>query len=592
MTENAASSWNPKPRGLPLAWLLLSLWGGGCRSASPGTVAATEPPAAHAHSSARPSAALPVQLKLLAINDLHGQLEAGLTQEGRPVGGAAVLAAYVRQARRGFEGRELFLLAGDTIGASPPSSGLLQDEPTVAFTNLLANQYCVGPKRDDPRCNVVMTAGNHEFDEGKIELRRLFGGGAHPTAMQFREQNEGARFPLISSNVLVAASGQPLLAPYVIREIGKVRLGVVGAITRETPMHVIRSGVEGLDFDDEAASINRAVSALKRAGIAAIVVLLHEGDESLPPYEGATKDDARVGPVIGEIVQRLDDAVDVVVTGHAHGFTNAFAPNRGGRPVLVTQAFAKGTALAEIDVVIDGTGDITRKTARIVTTYGDVPPGSQPDSTVAALVSEAVGRVRPITSVVVARAQQTLSAVPNDSGESVLGNLVADAQRAKYPSDVAMTNAGGIRADLPAGDITWGQAYAVQPFANSLVRIRLTGGELKAYLEAQVAVGAESRRLHAVSGLSYEWDPRLPLGQRIRHIVVGASPLESERRYTLTVNAYMAAQRGPKAIPCAACEPEMGPSDLDALVEHLKSLPVGFEPPRLGRIRRADVTGQ
>lgn len=130
-------------------------------------------------------------MKLLAINDFHGQLEAGLSYEHRPVGGAAVLGAYLHQAMKGVESESLMLVAGDHIGASPPISGLLQDEPSLLFLNQLTNEYCIGPKSDDNRCNLVATLGNHEFDEGPSELLRMINGGDYPTGAVFLPKYPG-----------------------------------------------------------------------------------------------------------------------------------------------------------------------------------------------------------------------------------------------------------------------------------------------------------------------------------------------------------------------------------------------------------------
>jgi 5'-nucleotidase len=522
----------------------------------------------------------------VALNDFHGQLEGGLTHQQRPVGGAAVLAACLRDATQAFEGRQLFLFAGDQVGASPPISGLLQDEPTVLFLNQLVNAFCQGQKVDDARCNGVATLGNHEFDEGVDEQRRLIDGGAYADAGKSIGGYAGARFPFVCANVLDKVTNLPLLRPYVVREIGGVKLGVIGAVTRDTKGAVLSTYVDGLTFEDEAIAINRAAAELTQQGIRAIFVVLHEGDER-EAYDGPTTETAQAGERIGAIVRQLDEEVDVVVTGHAHGFTNSYVPNRGQRPVLVTQAYARGTAFADIDVTVAQTGDVAQKTAKIVMTYGDRAPGTAPASDVTELVKTTRERVAPIIDAVIARAGQPLTAKANSNGESPLGSLIADAQRAKSRSDIAMTNAGGIRAELPAGDITWGQAYAVQPFSNRLVRLRLTGAELKRYLEQQLSFTSTGPVFNSISGLSYELDDQAPLGQRVSQVRIGSFPLDPKRRYTVTVNQYMAVLKGDRAIPCEHCEPEQGPNDLDALVEYLKGMPKGFDPPKPGRIRRA-----
>ncbi len=530
-----------------------------------------------------PAIHLPHRVKFLAFNDFHGQLETGLTYEGRPVGGAAVLGAYLRHAVTGIEGQSLILVAGDHVGASPPISGLLQDEPSLLFLNLVANEHCTGPKSDDVRCNIVATLGNHEFDEGVPELQRLINGGDYPKGPAFVPGYPGLKFPVVCSNVIVEASGQLLRPAYVVRDVGGVKMGVIGAVTRETPHIVIPAAVRGLRFEDEANSINTAARALKQQGARAIIVVIHEGYES-KPYEGETRADAKVGEPIAGIVHRLDEEVDVVITGHSHSFANAWAQNRGNRSVLVTQALSRGMAFADIDLDIDEQGEITKKVARIIPTYADQAPGTEPDAAIAKLVAAAREKVAPRVDVVIGRTTEPMLARANESGESALGDLIADAQRAAMNSDVAMTNSGGIRADLPMGEITWGQAYAVQPFGNYLVCITLTGGDLKRYLEQQHSGGRHG--VDQVSGLSYAYDSKLPAGNRVTHTLVGKNPLDPKQHYTVTVNSYMASRGGPEAILVAAQERVEGLGDLEALVNYFKSQSGPLAPPKLGRIVR------
>lgn len=369
-----------------------------------------------------------------------------------------------------------------------------------------------------------------------------------------------------------------------VREIGGTKLGVIGAVTRATPHIVLPDRVEGLRFEDEANSINNAATALKQMGVRAIVVVIHEGAESVP-YEGKTRPDAKVGEPMAGIVHRLDDEIDVVVTGHAHSFTNALTQNRGNRSVLVTQALSRGMAFADIDLSIDDQGDVTSKVASIVVTYADQAPGTRPDTAIAELVAAARAKVAPQVDVVIAKTSEPILAKANQAGESVLGSLVADAQRAAMHSDIAMTNPGGIRADLPSGEITWGQAYAVQPFGNVLVRVNLTGAELKTYLEKQFLVKGHYV-INQVSGLKYSWNSGLAPGKRVTDVQVDSKPLNSQQRYTVTVNSYMANLGGPDAILVAAKGRQEGPGDLDALVNYLKAQPRPLVPPKTDRIHR------
>ena len=228
-----------------------------------------------------------VSLQLLGINDFHGQLSAGRRVANRPVGSAGVLASYLKAETEAFDGTTLIVHAGDHVGASPPASALLQDEPSISFLNLLANDACrieyrtaLLPGRSGhlhPDCNMVGTFGNHEFDEGFAEAVRLLEGGDHPNGPFLENPWGGALYPTISSNVLSEATGQPVLPPFVVKNVDGVPVAFIGAVLEATPTIVTPTGVEGLKFLDEADAINGYVRQLKRLGIRAIVVLIHEG---------------------------------------------------------------------------------------------------------------------------------------------------------------------------------------------------------------------------------------------------------------------------------------------------------------------------
>src|SRR4051794_13128940 len=202
--------------------------------------------------------------------------------------------------------------------------------------------------------SIVGALGNHEFDEGKDELLRLLQGGNSPMGPFLEDPYEGARFPYVSANVVNAKTGKPLLPPYVIRQVKDTQIAFIGAVLKQTPTIVTPTGVAGLAFLDEAETINQYVAELKHKKVRAIVVLIHQGGTQAA-YLGPTNPAA--GPVNGaalrDIVSRLDDEVDVVVSGHAHQFTNALLPTQHGKDILVTQAFSAGTAYADIDLDID-----------------------------------------------------------------------------------------------------------------------------------------------------------------------------------------------------------------------------------------------
>lgn len=525
-----------------------------------------------------------VALKILGLNDFHGQLSAGRKRDGHPAGGAAVLTAYLRAAQQGFQDRWLLVHAGDLVGASPPSSALLQDEPTIDFFDLLGDPACNGATAEST-CNVVATFGNHEFDEGRTELLRLIHGGNHPKGPFLDDPYRGARFPYVSANVIDGTTGKGLVDPFTIVRLGGARVGVVGAVLQATPSIVTPSGVAGLEFLPEAQSVNRAVAELRRAGVHAIVLAIHQGGEQAG-YDGPTRPDAELQGAIVDVVRALDDDVDLVISGHVHGFSNAFVPTAGGKRVLVTQAYSAGTAFADIDVTLDcATDDITSASARIVPALADVAPGTSPDPAVAQLVRAAEERTRPLTSRVVATAANALTTATDTAGESMLGDLIADAERASMQTDVAFMNPGGIRADVDAGPITWGQLFAVQPFGNDLVAVTLTGSQILELLESQWDPQGGTRILQ-VSGVTYTWDAARPPGTRVSAVKIAGKKLVPASSYGVCVNAFMADGGDGFGVFTRGTNKRVGGGDLDALIAYLGTLPSPVKASIRGRITR------
>jgi 5'-nucleotidase len=528
-----------------------------------------------------------IHVKLLAINDFHGQLSAGRLVANRPVGGAAVLASYLNAAQAGMEDRTFIVHAGDHVGASPPASALLQDEPSISFLNLLANKHCTYRRPTDPKCNLVGTLGNHEFDEGKEELLRLLDGGNHATGPFLEDPYRGAKFPYVCANAVRTADKAPLIDPYVIKKVRGVRIAFIGAVLRQTPTIVTPTGVAGITFLDEADAINRYVVQLKAKGVRSIVVLIHQGGRQTT-YQGPTQPGASVvtGPDIQDIVNRLDDEVDIVVSGHAHSFTNAILKNRNGKEILLTQAFSASTAYADIDLEIDHESrDVVTKSASIITTFADAGPGLTPHPRVARLVTQAEETVAPLVSQVIGQAASDILQAENPAGESALGNLIADAQRAAVQADFAFMNPGGIRADIPAGEVTWGELFVVQPFGNSLVKMSLTGQQIYDLLNQQWA-NQPFPRILKTSGLTYIWDNNRPANDRIVEVRKNGSLLDRSARYSVVVNSFLAAGGDNFTVLLQGTNPVGGPVDLDALIVYIQALTQPFSVAIEGRISR------
>lgn len=530
-----------------------------------------------------------MRVKLLAFNDFHGQL-APKTVDGRPAGGAAVLASYLKAAARGFEDRVFLLHAGDFVGASPPSSALLQDEPSVSFLNLLAGTHCAPERPASTSCNVIGTLGNHEFDRGKDELLRRLRGGNHVAGPFLENPWRGARYDTVSSNVVEDATGKTLFSPYALRRVDGIPIAFIGATLRETPTIVLPTGVRGLTFVDEAEAVNREVTELRARGVHAFVVQIHQGDEQ-PSYAGPT--DAKAPPPAGAldaIVAELDDDVDVVVSGHTHRFTNAFVANKHGKRMLVTQALSAGTAYADIDLTLDpATGDVATLTASIVPTWADAGPGLRPDPVVARLVKSAEERVLPLVSRVINEARATISRAPTGAGESALGDLVAESQRVAAGSDFAVMNPGGIRADLDAGPVTWGELFTVEPFGNSVVSVTLTGDDLYTLLNEQWGPGQpEGGRVLQIAGFGYTWDAAVPPGgARVVEVHDAAGrALDRRASYRVAANSFLTAGGDGFTVLEKGTNPVGGPNDLDALVAYVTGLPRPFAATTDGRIQR------
>lgn len=502
------------------------------------------------------SAADPVKVRLLGINDFHGNLQTRAQAEGaggpRPMGGAAVLAAYIDDARMWNPKRTLLLVAGDSIGASPPVSGVLRDEPTMEFLNLLANGDCPRLTREWPktpaaattRCRVVATVGNHEFDKGADELERLLYGGSHPDGKVLGREWKGMRIPFVASNVVRRDGQAPFLPASLIVDLDGVKVGVIGSVTATTAALVPPQRIASLQFLPEAGPINAEVARLKAAGAHAIVLMVHEGLQAPVTPQSALLSYDETSGQLRDVLRQLDPGIDVVVSAHSHRLTNVLLPQRDGRPMLVTQARSAGVAYSEIDLTIDraATADaVVAKAARILTPWADRPPGSNPHRKVEKLVAAATKATAPIESRRIGTAAVALTRAETPSGESVFGNLVADAQRAVLDTDLAFMNRDGIRADVDAGELTWGELRSAQPFGNTVMRLTLSGEQILRLLEQQWSgPHAERPYLLRVAGLRYSYDLRRPPFQRVVDTTTGDGlPLDPKRRYSVAANDFI-----------------------------------------------------
>ncbi|HYO68347.1 MAG TPA: bifunctional metallophosphatase/5'-nucleotidase [Archangium sp.] len=523
-----------------------------------------------------------VSVQLLAINDLHGhlappdgssgELRVGSNPDGSPTrvkaGGASHLAHHLARLRALAPKNTLVVSAGDLIGASPLVSALFHDEPTIEAMNLAGLD--------------INAVGNHEFDEGTTELRRMQTGGCHPVeGCQDGTPFEGARFQFLSANV-VDGQGAPLFPPYAVREFEGVKVAFIGMTLEGTPEIVDTAGIQGFQFRDEADTVNALVPELKKQGVRAIVVVLHEGGAQKGNHDGC---EGIAGPIV-DIVQRMDAEVDAVITGHTHQAYNCVIAGK-----RVTSAASYGRLITAMNLVLDtATGDVVESTARNVPVTRDTEGVPEVQKLVERYDGLSAPRRNRVLGLLTAPLQQP-NAQRWPSGESTLGNAISDSQLAATRdagAQVAFMNPGGIRTEIDAGDITYGEAFSVQPFGNSLVTMTLTGKQLHTLLEQQWE-GNSVRILQPSRGFSYGWKASAPVGQKVEpaSMRLNGAPVDPAGRYRVTVNSFLSNGGDNFRVLTEGTERRGGPVDVDAMETWLKKhSPVA--PPETNRILRVE----
>ena len=513
--------------------------------------------------------AAPVELRILAINDFHGNLRApsgGITiadpadktkKIAMPAGGAEHMATLVRQLREG-RGNTVFVAAGDLIGASPLLSAMFHDEPTIESMSMMGLE--------------IASVGNHEFDEGKDELKRMQSGGCHPDdGCQGPHPFLGAKFHYLAASTVEKSSGKTLFPPYEVRQFGGIPVAFIGLTLKATPDIVSPRGVADLEFRDEAETVNALVPKLKARGVEAIVVLIHEGGLPTGDYNECQ---GISGPIV-DIVKRFDRAVDVVVSGHTH---RAYVCEIDGR--LVTSGDKYGTIVTAIDLKLDPVSrDIVSAKANnnIVRTASYA---KNPDQT--ALLESYDKVAAPIANRAAGSITETLSRAPNEAGESALGDIIADAQLAATSADdqgaavIAFTNPGGIRADIAKkqdGSVTYGEVFASQPFRNQLVTLTLTGAQIKALLEQQWLDPKRPRILQLSKGFNYTWDGAKPYGERViaDSMSLNRARIDPATNYRVTVNNFLADGGDGFTVLKQATARQVGIYDVDALYAYFQA---------------------
>jgi 5'-nucleotidase len=512
----------------------------------------------HHHQRHQPRA---VDVQLLSINDFHGNLAppGTITLPGgvrTPAGGAEYLATHIN-ALRAQNRNTLVVSAGDNIGASPLVSGLFHDEPTIEAFNAMGVD--------------ISAVGNHEFDEGSAELLRVQDGGCHPVdGCQDGDGFAGADFDYLAANVTDDDTGRTLFRPYEIRRVGGVKVGFIGVVLKDTPTIVTPAGVEGLTFGDEADAIIKYTAVLKKKGVRAIVVLMHQGDTV--DLGGVNDCTNPVGP-LSDIIGRSSKEVDLYLTGHTHQAYNCVI---GGK--RATSASSFGRVLTDANLRVD------RRTGQAVSvsaTNSIVTQDVAKDPAQTAILNKYTAIAAPIANRRIGAATAPLTTEQNAAGEEVLGDIIADSQlAATAPSGfgnavVALMNPGGIRTSIDAGDITYGEAFAVQPFGNSLVTMTLTGAQIDRVLEQQWdGQGTNPKVLQVSKGLTYTWSASAPLGSRVddASVKINGTQVDPAASYRVTVNSFLADGGDGFTELKQGTDRLGGAVDLDALAAYL-SLP-------------------
>ncbi|MBB4913728.1 bifunctional metallophosphatase/5'-nucleotidase [Streptosporangium saharense] len=548
-----------------------------------------------------------VPVRLLALNDFHGNLEPPTGSSGRMVdengttvdaGGAAYVATHLKQLT---DRNTLKVAQGDLIGASPLLSAAYHDEPSVEFLG---------------KIGVTASAvGNHEFDEGYTELRRIMYGGCHPTdGCSPAGRWKGARYSYLGANVLfrkpgggaeqealAAFGGQdsgslrallkgygiPALPPVAVRWVNGVPVGFIGLVTQTTPGIVTSEGIKDLRFVDEVKAANVASKLLRLVGVRAQVVLVHEGDQVTA---GQSPDACSAQPGVGtRIATQVDPEIDVVLSGHSHQAYLCKVTDPAGGTRLFSQGGSFGRVITKVDFQVDvRTRDVVRSS--VVADNQVVTRTVTPDPEITAFVQSWKDRVAPVANRPIGRITADITNVAGPSGESSLGNLIADGQLAASRSggnaQIALMNPGGVRASLtyagsPVGEgdgvVTYGEAFTVQPFNNLVQVVTLTGAQLKTVLEQQFPGGPNAQPftkiLQPSSNLTYTYSTGAAWGSKVSDLKIDGVAVTDTQSIRVTANNFLVGGGDAFAEFTKGTDVWSGPLDIDAFAAYFAANP-------------------
>ena len=517
----------------------------------------------------------PVAVQLLAFNDFHGNLEppsgdGGLVNQ-TTAGGAEYLATYLKNAAV-QNPNSIVVAAGDLIGASPLISSLFHNEPAIESMNAMNLS--------------IASVGNHEFDRGRRELLRMQRGGCHPTdGCQDGNGFAGARFQYLAANVIdrTASPPRPILPATAVRTVGGVKVGFIGETLKGTPKVVLPSAVRGLTFLDEAITANAHAARLKRQGVNAIVLLIHQGGRQRPADPDADPNGcAGFSGGLDPILGKLSPDIKVVISGHSHRLYNCTIAGR-----LVTSAGSYGRVITRVNLTIAPSNDvIISATAKNEIVRRDV----EKDATQTQLIAKYGALSKPIADRAVGSVTSNIPRRLNSAGESALGDVIADSQLAaarptiKGGAVVAFMNAGGIRSDLivdeggigsPGGRATYGQLFSVLPFGNVVTVRTMTGNMIRRVLEQQFDNPGPTQQtfLQVSNGFTYRYALNAPAGRHVdaRSIKIADRLVGAADRVRVAMNSFLVSGGDNFSVFEEATNGTGGDVDLDALVAYFRT---------------------
>lgn len=457
-----------------------------------------------------------VQFSVSNITDFHGHIEqvVNTDDEGNIVSveeaGAALLTGMVDHLRAESADGHFLTTSGDNVGGSAFTSMLLNDQPTLAALNAMGVD--------------VSAVGNHEFDQGYDDLLdRII---------------PGSEYPILGANV--QRNGEQDLDPYEIQTVtdaegNAIDVAFIGAVTEQTANKVSPAGIAGVTFDNPWEVTNQIAAELKDGdqgnGEADVVIALF--------HEGATPD-------------QFTDSVDAVFAGDTH---QEYQSGPGETPVVM-QALEYGKRLANLDFTYDiEAGELTN-IEQTMYTADEMAAIATPDAEVAAAVAEASAQAEEVGSEEITElvtdftrgARGEAGPGSNRGVESTLNNLIAEAQRVQMSEvagqdiDLGLMNAGGVREDLAAGQVTYRDAYDVQPFGNDVMYGKLTGADILEALEQQWKDPTADRprlNLGVSNNFSYSYDPEAEQGERVIQATINDQPLDPAATYTVAASTFL-----------------------------------------------------